>query len=275
MSQTEDVMIRRSSGIDEVDAVAVEEPLEIRLAFEHHGIAAQRTVAITMRTPGDDADLAVGFLFGEGIVRVAEDVASVQHCGTVEVPNLNVIKVALRPSVDPQLSRLQRNFYTTSSCGVCGKSSLEALDVTGFAPVTGDATIDAGVVRRLDATLRERQRIFDATGGLHAAALFTLDGELVTLREDVGRHNAVDKLVGWALTARPDLSSSVLFLSGRASFELLQKALAARIPIVCAVGAPSSLAVALAERFGITLLGFVRNGRYNIYSHPQRVAEVA
>lgn len=281
MSQTHDVVIRRSTGCEASDVVAVEEPLEIRLAFEHRarrdegtnkrGLAAQRAVAITMRTPGNDAELAVGFLFGEGIVRDADDVVSVQHCGTEETPNLNVIKVALAPTVDPQLSRLQRNFYTTSSCGVCGKSSLEALDVTGFAPVVSDATISAETVQRLDAELRRQQRVFDATGGLHAAALFTLDGELIALREDVGRHNAVDKLVGWSLTERLDRSATVLFLSGRASFELLQKALAAQIPIVCAVGAPSSLAVALAERFGITLLGFVRNGRFNIYTHGGRI----
>ena len=272
MSSTHSTMVTRHDGSVVDDELAVEEPLEIRLGFARRGTRAQRNIAITMRTPGHDADLAVGFLFGEGILHTASDVLRVEHCGTKDEPNENVIRVELADEVDPELSRLQRNFYTTSSCGVCGKSSLEALDVSGFGEVSDALEVSAALVGQLSERARAAQAVFSRTGGLHAAALFDGGGELVAIREDVGRHNAVDKLVGWALReGRVPLCGHLLFLSGRASFELLQKALAAQIPIVCAVGAPSSLAVDLAERFGITLLGFVRDERFNVYTHSHRV----
>lgn len=272
MKATGSTIVVRSDGQRVTDHLAVEEPLEIRLRFQRAGLRAQRSIAITMRTPGADAELAVGFLFGEGIIGRSQDVAEVRHCGT-NVTNENVIQVELHAEVAPDLARLQRNFYTTSSCGVCGKSSLEALDTSGYAAVESDLIVTATRVHGLNERVREAQRVFEMTGGLHAAALFDAAGELLCLREDVGRHNALDKVVGWALPNELlPLERHVLFLSGRASFELLQKALAAGIPFVCAVGAPSSLAVALAEQFGITLLGFVRGGAFNVYTHPERVA---
>ncbi len=272
MSATREATVLRSSGDSTDDVLAVEEPLEIRLGFDHKGMRAQRNIAITMRTPGHDHELAIGFLHGERIITAAADVDGVKHCGTAELPNDNVVRVDLASHVEPDLSLLQRNFYTTSSCGVCGKSSLEALDLTGYTTLSGELQLRASTVHALGDRLREAQAVFSTTGGLHAAALFTAHGELVALREDVGRHNAVDKLIGWAIReADVRLDEHLLFLSGRASFELLQKALAARISIVCAVGAPSSLAVDLAERFGITLLGFVRDERFNVYTHPRRV----
>lgn len=266
------IVVTRHDESASPDVVAVEEPLEIRLSFEHKNVRVSRNIAITMRTPGHDAELAVGFLFGEGIVRSADDVMSVEHCGTPEQPNHNVLKVTLADDVRPELARLERNFYTTSSCGVCGKSSLEALDVSGYSPVGAAMTLPAKLIHELSGRARRAQEVFSQTGGLHAAALFSCDGELLELREDVGRHNALDKIIGFAVrSGATPLSQRIVFLSGRASFELLQKALAAQVPVVCAVGAPSSLAVDLAERFGITLVGFVRNERFNVYAHPERI----
>lgn len=252
------------------DEVIVEEPLEIRLGFRRKGRPRQQSISITMRTPGDDFDLALGFLFGERILTEIDDVLEVVHCG--DGKNENVVRVELADHVEIDLMRLQRNFYTTSSCGVCGKSSLEALEMTGYAPVESDMTIDAQTFARLPDELLGDQSLFARTGGLHAAGLFASTGNLVGSREDVGRHNAMDKLVGisWKDGELP-LSQNIVVLSGRASFELLQKAVAAGVPIVAAVGAPSSLAVDLAERFGITLAGFVRGGRFNVYTHPQRI----
>jgi FdhD protein len=256
-----------------VDAVAVEEPLEIRLGSWQDGKLEHRAVSITMRTPGQDEDLAAGFLYTEGILESPADVRDIRHCGPPTAP-ANTIRVELARGVNVDLGRLQRNFYTTSSCGVCGKSSLEALATGARRLESSDAwTLSASVVDQLPARLRAGQATFEATGGLHAAALFTLQGELVALREDVGRHNAVDKLIGsrfrdGALPADP----SILFLSGRASFELLQKAVMGRVPVVCAVGAPSSLAIEAAREFGVTLLGFVRDGRFNVYTGSERLA---
>ncbi len=250
------------------DVVAVEEPLEIRISCgkEH------RAVAITMRTPGNDAELAAGFLFSEGVLGSPDVVVSIKHCGRFPSKN-NTIRVELRSLDGIDLDRLSRNFYTTSSCGVCGKSSLEALAASGIKPVAnGGSQIAADVIGRLPERLRHNQDIFGETGGLHAAALFSTDGAIVDVMEDVGRHNAVDKLIGrHFLESRLPLASNALFLSGRASFELLQKAAAAGIPIVCAVGAPSSLAIEAATEFGITLVGFVRDGRFNVYTNEHRI----
>lgn len=254
------------------DDVIVEEPLEIRLGFTRRGKHRQKPVSITMRTPGDDFELALGFLYGEKILSSPSQVREVVHCG--DGANENVVRVELARDVEVDLTRLQRNFYTTSSCGVCGKSSLEALEVTGYDPIESSCTVSSEVLGALPDALRQDQSLFSRTGGLHAVGLFEMDGSLAALREDVGRHNAMDKLVGWAFqNARLPLDQHIAVLSGRASFELVQKAVAASIPIVAAVGAPSSLAIELADRFGITLAGFVREQRLNIYTHPERVSD--
>ena len=249
------------------DALATEEPLEIRV--DSPGLE-QRRVAVTMRTPGHDFELAAGFLFTEGIVSAQDDVRSVRYCDVPrEEQQYNVVTVDLRRPYDPEL--LQRNFYTTSSCGVCGKASLDSISVR-CAPVAEGPEVAESVVVALPDRLREAQRVFDRTGGLHAAGLFDMGGTLLELREDVGRHNAVDKLVGRALlSGELPLSERVLMVSGRLSFEIVQKAAVAGIPIVCAVSAPSSLAVDAGRRFGMTLVGFLRGSRFNIYSHPERI----
>ena len=256
------------------DQLAVEEPLEIRLQYEVDGAPRLRQVAVTMRTPGHDAELAVGFLVSEGIVRRAAEVEGTQHCPITErQTSHNVLTVRLVPGVTFDAKRLERNFYTTSSCGVCGKTSLEALDLED-PPVLPEHTprLNPEHVPTLPATLRAEQDVFEQTGGLHAAALFTPEGELLRVREDVGRHNAVDKLVGsFLLEDRLPLSDGVLLVSGRTSFELAQKALMAGIPVLAAVSAPSSLAVGLAQEFGMTLLGFVRDGRFNVYAGAHRL----
>jgi FdhD protein len=224
-----------------------------------------------MRTPGHDLELAVGFLFTEGIVFAREQVARLAGCGAG-----NVACVNLRPGVEVDLSRLERHFYTASSCGVCGKASLDAVQVCPRNRcVAGQPVVDAAVICRLPATLRAAQEVFDRTGGLHAAALFDVSGELLCLREDVGRHNALDKLIGHEFLAeRTPLFESVLLVSGRASFELVQKAAVAGIPILAAVGAPSSLAVSLARKHGLTVLGFVREDRFNIYTGSERIRQM-
>ncbi|HEY8562900.1 MAG TPA: formate dehydrogenase accessory sulfurtransferase FdhD [Pyrinomonadaceae bacterium] len=252
-----------------LDALAIEEPLEIRLGLGKR----HRAVSITMRTPGADAELAAGFLFAEGILRSPAELKAVKHCGKFP-NNRNTIRLDLNDGVEVDLKRLERNFYTTSSCGVCGKSSLEALTVAGAAKIPRNnlPPIRAEIIHRLPDSLRAGQTVFDETGGLHAAALFDFSGDLIDLREDVGRHNAVDKLIGSRFLAGSlPLGDKILFLSGRASFELVQKAVMAQIPVVCAVGAPSSLAVEAARGFNLTLLGFVRENRFNIYSGGERI----
>ena len=245
----------------------MEEPLEIRLGG--------KPVAITMRTPGHDSELAAGFLFSEGIVAGAHQIRDISRGIVDGNPRqaANSINVELAPDVDVDLDRLERHFYTTSSCGVCGKASIEALQAQGCPMLPRTATvIDPAIIHGLPDALRRCQTTFDRTGGLHAAGLFSVEGELVSAREDVGRHNAVDKLIGAEVLAnRVPLSGRMLVLSGRASFELVQKALMAGIPILAAVGAPSSLAVETAQRFNLTLLGFVRDGRFNIYSGAFRI----
>jgi len=253
------------------DLVVTEEPLEIRLAAG----GERRTVAVTMRTPGADFELAAGFLLGEGVIADRSAIARIAYCTDPDLDaaqQYNVVQVTLRADRLPPLQSLERHCYTTSACGVCGKASLEALRARGLRPPEGEVAVDAEVLRALPGRLRQAQGVFAATGGLHAAALFTAQGDLLAVREDVGRHNALDKLVGWAvLTDRLPLPAHVVLVSGRASFELVQKALVAGVPVFCAISAPSSLAVALAREFGMTLVGFLRGERFNVYATPARV----
>jgi FdhD protein len=252
------------------DVVAVEEPLEIRLQLSS---GAEHQVAVTMRTPGDDFELAAGFLHGERLITGRSEVTEIRYCTNVDPQEFNVVTVHLGPGASFDPATLDRNFYTTSSCGVCGKASLEAIEVRGCSPLpVGDVRVDAAVIRALPDAIRERQKVFDRTGGLHAAGLFDLSGELLELREDVGRHNAVDKVVGHALLGSGvPLPDRVLTVSGRASFEIMQKALAAGIPVVVAVGAPSSLAVDLAREFRMTLVGFANADGFNVYAGSERL----
>jgi FdhD protein len=248
------------------DDLAAEEPLEIRL---------RRTpLAVTMRTPGQDIDLAMGFLMTEGIIGAAADVVTAQLCAGTDTPNTyNVVDVVLGDHVPPPVTDPSRNFYTTSSCGVCGKASIEAVRTRSRFDVSADAVeVPARVLVSLPDKLRAAQRTFDRTGGLHAAGLFTAGGDLVVLREDVGRHNAVDKVIGWAVREnRLPLAGHVLLVSGRASFELTQKAWMAGIPLLAAVSAPSTLAAELADEAGMTLVGFLRGPSMNVYAGAQRV----
>ncbi|HET8642239.1 MAG TPA: formate dehydrogenase accessory sulfurtransferase FdhD [Pseudonocardiaceae bacterium] len=253
------------------DYLATEEPLEIRLESG----ATTRTVAVTMRTPGADFELATGFLHGEGVISDHDSVERISYCTDPLVDaeqRYNIVNVGLAAGVRPDLPSLERHFVTSSACGVCGKASLDALQLRGCAAPPPGPKVDPAVLPRLPQALREAQGLFEATGGLHAAGLFTSDGELLALREDVGRHNAVDKLVGWALLDRRlPLHEHLLVVSGRSSYEIMQKALAAGIPFVCAVSAPSSLAVDLATRFGMTLVGFLRGERFNVYAGEERL----
>lgn len=249
------------------DVLATEEPLELRLVAG----SERQTVAVTMRTPGADFELAAGFLYGEGILKSRDDLLRISY-GTDAEQRYNTVNVILRGSGLPDVARLERHFTVTSACGVCGKASLAGLELQACALPDSSFTVAPEIITALPNKLRAAQRLFDATGGLHAAALFTREGELVALREDVGRHNALDKLVGWALLeGLLPLTEHILLLSGRASFELLQKALMAGIPVVCAVSAPSSLAVAVAKTFNLTLLGFLRGERFNIYTGEARI----
>lgn len=260
---------------DASDVLAAEEPLEIRVGYGPTGQREHRTLAVTMRTPGHDLELAAGFLLTEALIRQRTDLLGLRHCPDVEKPEEreNVVRAELAATVPLDLPRLERHFYTSSSCGVCGKTSIDAVHAAAcpVLPAQGPY-IDAAVIHQLPERQREAQAGFEQTGGLHAAALFSTSGELLLLREDVGRHNALDKLIGAALLAEHlPLHEHVLLVSGRASFELVQKAAVAGIPVLAAVGAPSSLAVQAADNFGMTLLGFVRQQRYNIYSHPWRI----
>ena len=243
------------------DDVAHEEPLEIRVRG--------RAVSVTMRTPGHDDELAAGFLLTEGLVRRREELLRIEPCGRNE--HENVLNVLLAPEVYVDFEKLTRHVFASSSCGLCGKATIDAVRAT-FPAVESDTTIAAATMLKLPDAMRQRQQTFDRTGGLHAAALFDAEGKLLVAREDVGRHNAVDKVVGHALLhdAMP-LDRHVLVVSGRSSFEIVQKALAARVPVVAAVSAPSSLAVQFARENGQTLVGFLRQGRMNVYSHPERV----
>ncbi|MCS3795539.1 formate dehydrogenase accessory sulfurtransferase FdhD [Niastella sp. OAS944] len=248
------------------DELAVEEPLEIQLAWQDATGFVQKNISVTMRTPGNDAELAAGFLFSEGIV---EHIDQIQHI----LPRQNTVLVGLAKGVVPKLQQTERNSYTTSSCGVCGKTSIDAIKtVSVFAKQTGELVVPPALFYGLQNTIQQQQVVFETTGGLHAAALFDVQGNCLLLREDVGRHNAVDKVIGVALQNRLlPLHQHILLLSGRAGFELIQKAVMAGIRIIAAVGAPSSLAVELATEHDITLIGFLRADRFNVYSGAGRI----
>jgi FdhD protein len=259
---------RDGKVIERPERMATEEPMEIRAGGPGQEPAS---VAVTMRTPGHDFELAVGFMVGEGLIHAPDEVSSVRYCDLPpDEPQLyNVVSVFLTRPFDP--AGAERRFYTTSSCGICGKASLDQVEVH-CAAIPPTEPLPASVVVSLPDRLRKAQRIFEQTGGLHAAGLFDATGKAVAVREDVGRHNAVDKLVGKALLAGElPLSDRVLMLSGRVSFELVQKAAVAGIPVICAVSAPSSLAVEAADRLGLAVVGFVRGRGFNVYSHPERL----
>jgi FdhD protein len=259
------------SGDDTVmrpETLAVEEPLEIRV----NGTP----ITVTMRTPGSDIELAQGFLLTEGVIAARDDVLTVRYCrgsGDDGVNTYNVLDVTLAVGVEPPDVDVTRNFYTTSSCGVCGKASLDAVQlISRHGPGDDPAAVAAGTLTAMPEQLRSSQRVFASTGGLHGAALFGVDGTMLAIREDIGRHNAVDKVIGWALEAgRIPLSGTVLLVSGRASFELTQKAVMAGVPVLAAVSAPSSLAVDLASQSGLTLVAFLRRDSMNVYTRPDRV----
>ncbi|WP_424735780.1 formate dehydrogenase accessory sulfurtransferase FdhD [Mycobacterium sp.] len=255
-------------AITRPETLAVEEPLEIRVNAG--------AVTVTMRTPGSDIELAQGFLLTEGVIAHREDVLAIRYCGELGEDGsntYNVLDVTLAPGIKPPDLDVTRNFYTTSSCGVCGKASLDAVrQISRFSPGDDPATVAAAALKAMPDQLRGAQKVFASTGGLHAAALFGVDGTMMVVREDIGRHNAVDKVIGWALEqGRVPLGATVLLVSGRASFELTQKALMAGIPVLAAVSAPSSLAVSLAEESGITLVAFLRDDSMNVYTRTDRV----
>ncbi|MEE9184413.1 MAG: formate dehydrogenase accessory sulfurtransferase FdhD [Acidimicrobiia bacterium] len=258
------------------DSLAIEEPLEIRVSYVVDGRRRTDSLYVTMRTPGRDLDLAAGFLFTEQVIQSPGEIKNISHCVPAGALGAacNTVRVDLVDGVDFNLDRLQRNFYASSSCGVCGKTSLEALEINSAPRVPDNGfRVAESIVHSLPDLLNASQPVFRQTGGLHAAALFDDQGTLAGCAEDVGRHNAVDKVIGTELRGgRVPISDRLLLVSGRSSFEILQKALAAQIPIVAAVGPPSSLALDLAKRFGITLLGFVREGRFNIYAGAERIA---
>lgn len=263
------------------DQLCVEEPLEIRLVPAHGSDYVP--VAVTMRTPGHDFELAAGFLFTEGILTHRDEIRAIAYCGDL-VPGVssvgprypeeryNVVNVYLRAGVNIDVDRLQRNFYTTSSCGICGKASLEAVRVLGVQTVTDNTRVAPAVLAQLGDRLRDAQHVFERTGGIHAAGWFDAQGQLLDMREDIGRHNAVDKLIGYAfLEGRIPMTRSIMMVSGRAGFEIVQKAAVAGIPVVAAISAPSSLACDVAAEFNMTLVGFLRGERFNVYTVPERI----
>jgi FdhD protein len=253
------------------DVLATEEPMEVRLISG----SVRQTVAVTMRTPRADFELAAGFLYGEGIVSSPEEIRKISYCVDPDIDaeqQYNIVNVELQGGRDYDLRPLERHFYTTSACGVCGKASLEQLELRDCPIILPGPEIAAETIYSLPEKLRDAQGLFEATGGLHAAALFDAEGNLVALKEDVGRHNATDKLVGWALLGgKLPLSDHIVMVSGRSSFEILQKCLVAGVPVVCAISAPSSLAVDVARQFGMTLVGFLRGSRFNVYAGFERV----
>jgi len=265
-------VVSEVGSAERADSLATEEPMEIRLQAPG---GSERTVAVTMRTPGRDFELAAGFLFGEGVLADREQVHRISYCTDPDLDEeqrYNVVTVGLTGPL-PEMPAMDRHFLVNSACGVCGKESLDALRLRGCAPMVPGPALDRAVMWELPERLRSAQAVFAKTGGLHAAGLFTASGDVLAVREDVGRHNAVDKLVGWAfLTGQLPLDGHVLMVSGRASYEIMQKALAARVPVVAAVSAPSSLAVELAKDFGMTLVGFVRGRRFNVYADEGRIA---
>jgi FdhD protein len=271
MVETEVTAFDGTVRTQKTDAVVTEEPLELRVVAG----SATQTLAVTMRTPGNDFELAAGFVYGEGIVRARDELAGVSYCLDPDLDpdqRYNVVNLELSRRDLPDLERFERHFLTSSACGVCGRAQLDSLHTLGVEPLDDDVRVSTELLYSLPERMREAQRVFASTGGLHAAALFAETGELITVREDVGRHNAVDKLVGWGLLeGRVPFARSILMVSGRAGYEILQKSAVARIPIVCSISAPSSLAVDLAREFGITLVGFVRGTRANAYAVPERL----
>jgi len=256
----------------EKDSLSVEEPLEIRVAWGDLETRTVEALAVTMRTPGEDFELVAGFLLGEGIVNSVDELEELTYCRGQETQEYNVVEARLRPGVRFDLERLRRNVFTSSSCGVCGKTSLEAVAFSGCTNLEDELRVEGTLLPGLPDTLLEGQGVFAQTGGLHAAGLFGADGELYALREDVGRHNAVDKVLGRTLLdGKLPADDRILVVSGRASFEIVQKALMARVPVLVAVGAPSSLAVDLSEKFGQTLVGFARGNGFNVYCGNARL----
>jgi len=260
--------VNPAGNTDRVDTLVVEEPLEIRVNGS--------PLTVTMRTPGSDVELAQGFLLTEAVIGKREDVATVQYCrgaGADSQNTYNVLDVTLRTGVPEPDVDVTRNFYTTSSCGVCGKASLDSVElISRYSPGDDPSTVSTAALTAMPDRLRLAQKVFASTGGLHGAALFDADGSMLVVREDIGRHNAVDKVIGWALEAgRIPLAATVLLVSGRASFELTQKAVMAGIPVLAAVSAPSSLAVDLASQSGLTLVAFLRGDSMNVYSRADRV----
>ncbi|MCB0579409.1 MAG: formate dehydrogenase accessory sulfurtransferase FdhD [Phaeodactylibacter sp.] len=257
------------------DLLAREEPLEIKLAYGPRGQRHSRSLAVTMRTPGQDEELAAGFLFTEGIIGKASDIRGMRHVGQALAPEAreNILLVELDEELPVDFDKLNRHFYTSSSCGVCGKASIDMVRSTScYFPRRAFPEISAGTLRSLPDKLSQEQAIFECTGGIHAAAAFTPQGELLMMREDVGRHNALDKLIGTALLqGQIPLRGNAILLSGRLSFELVQKSVMAGVPVLAAVGAPSSLAVELAEEYGMTLVGFLRGRAFNVYCGAERV----
>ncbi len=275
MSLVAPVTVQKVSGeflTESPDLLAVEEPLEIRLGFGPTDDRQQRALSVTMRTPGHDEELAMGFLFTEGIIHQPTDILSCRHCVQDAAKEGNVIRVELHPDVHVDWSRLERSTFTSSSCGLCGKATIEAVMALTPGPVSSDFCVEAGVLHALPERVRETQRAFAYTGGIHAAALFDASGKLLLVREDIGRHNALDKLLGAALWQNwLPLDQFGIFLSGRIGVELVQKSWRAGVPLLAAVGAPSSLAVQMAQEAHMTLAGFVRNQRFNLYSEAGRV----
>lgn len=279
MGPVDHVRVRAREGdadIDREDILAVEEPLSLRIRREG-GLAAP--FVVTMRTPGNDEDLAAGLLFAEGVLQAATDLVGMERpSGAPMDPELrsNALVVTLAPAAFERATKLQRGTVMGSACGVCGRTSIEGLIPADRPPLSCPLPVTAELLHALPGRLRERQSLFAATGGLHAAGLFSFDGTLREVREDIGRHNATDKLVGaFFRRGRLPLSDGILLVSGRAGFEIVQKAFAAGIPVVASVSAPSSLAVALAEAGGVTLVGFLRDRRFNVYANPQRIARTA
>ncbi|MDE5101893.1 MAG: formate dehydrogenase accessory sulfurtransferase FdhD [Trichodesmium sp. St19_bin2] len=262
-------VVENNNFVTHSDQLATEEPLEIRLNYP------KKTIAVTMRTPGADFDLAAGFLYSEGVIKNQEDIAKISYCVDPKVDGKqrqNIINVSLKSELNPNLTTLERHFLTTSACGVCGKASIESLQIKGFSAIPLGLEVSPEIIYSLPDKLNTAQRVFKSTGGLHAAGLFNSQGELLKLREDVGRHNALDKLIGSEfLAGELPLNNLMVMVSGRSSFEILQKCITAGLPIVCAVSAPSSLAVEIAKRFNITLVGFLRGRKFNIYSGVERI----
>lgn len=258
------------------DLVSVEEPLEMRLGYGTEEDRNKKSISITMRTPGHDFELALGFLYTEGIISGPDDLNAIRYCSEPESEDAvdNVVIVELKTEVEVDFKKLERHFYTTSSCGVCGKASIEAVQNANCPVIEKkQGMVEASLLHTLPEALRAQQAVFQYTGGIHGCAFFNTQGDLLKMREDVGRHNALDKLIGASLASSDsNMPNSVLLLSGRISFELVQKAAMAAVPIIAAVGAPSSLAVKSAEELGITLIGFLRDKRFNIYTHRERIA---